>query len=158
MENSPCTTQFTIRLVSMVLRTWKTRAGEHLKPLGITPSKCAVLWHLMEAGGALPQRQLVGAVGVEKATLTRLLEAMEVEGWVVRETGAADRRAKSVQITPAGRVLVPRAQAAFDELLAETLEGTSQEQQQATAEFLFVLLKRLRVSRMSNEDAGQSEE
>jgi MarR family transcriptional regulator for hemolysin len=145
MANTPCNTQFTIRLVSLVLRAWKSRAGERLKPLGITPSKCSVLFHLMEGGGTLPQRQLVSAVGVEKATLTRLLESMEEEGWVVRATGAADRRAKSVQATEAGRKLVPLAQAAFDQLFEETLEGTAPEERQAAAEFLYTLLRRLRI-------------
>lgn len=145
MENTPCNTEFTIRLVSMVLRTWKSRAGERLKPLGISPSKCAVLSRLLEAGGKLPQRDLVGVVGVEKATLTRLLEAMEVEGWVIRETGTSDRRAKSVQITPAGRDLVPIAQAEFDKLFEETMAGISPELQATTADCLNTLLRRLKL-------------
>jgi MarR family transcriptional regulator for hemolysin len=99
----------------------------------------------MEGGGTLPQRQLVSAVGVEKATLTRLLESMEEEGWVIRATGAADRRAKSVQVTEAGRKLVPLAQSAFDQLFEETLEGTALDEREAAAEFLYTLLRRLRI-------------
>jgi MarR family transcriptional regulator for hemolysin len=141
----------------MVLRTWKSRAGDRLKPLGITPSKCAVLWQLVEAGGVLPQRELVVAVGVEKATLTRLLESMEAEGWVVRESGAADRRVKSVAITDAGKALVPKARAVFDQLFEEALSGSDASQGMAAADFLGCLLERLRALRPAGSPGIEAE-
>jgi MarR family transcriptional regulator for hemolysin len=90
---------------------------------------------LAEAGGSIPtwlilssierdqwrtQHDLAAALGIEGATLTRHLDALERDGIVVRVRGAADRRAVRVEATEAGRELHGRlleAALAFDRRL-----------------------------------------
>ncbi|MGD0246252.1 MAG: MarR family transcriptional regulator [Streptosporangiaceae bacterium] len=82
---------------------------------------------LAEAGGSLPvwlvlislksgqrasQRELAEAVGVQGATLTHHLNAMESAGLVTRRRDPANRRLHLVELTPAGDALFLRLRAA----------------------------------------------
>src|SRR6201987_2683012 len=90
---------------------------------------------LAEAGGSLPvwlvlislksrqlasQRELAEAVGIQGATLTHHLDAMESAGLVTRRRDPANRRLHLVELTPAGDALFLRlrdAAAAFERRL-----------------------------------------
>ena len=90
---------------------------------------------LAEAGGSLPvwlvlislksrslasQRELAEAVGIQGATLTHHLDAMESAGLVTRRRDPANRRLHLVELTPAGDALFLRlrdAATAFDRRL-----------------------------------------
>jgi MarR family transcriptional regulator, transcriptional regulator for hemolysin len=90
---------------------------------------------LAQAGGSLPiwlvlislksgqlasQRKLADAVGIQGATLTHHLNAMESAGLVTRRRDPENRRLHLVELTPAGDALFARmrdAAAAFDERL-----------------------------------------
>jgi MarR family transcriptional regulator for hemolysin len=82
---------------------------------------------LAEAGGSLPvwlvmislksrrvasQRELAEAVGVQGATLTHHLNAMESAGLVTRRRDPQNRRLHVVQLTADGEALFPRLRAA----------------------------------------------
>jgi len=110
---------------------------------------------LAEAGGSLPvwlvlislksgqlasQRELADAVGIQGATLTHHLDAMESAGLVTRRRDPANRRLHLVELTPAGDALFARmrdAAMAFDERLRAGLSRPEVAQ-------LEVLLARLR--------------
>lgn len=97
---------------------------------------------LAEAGGSLPawlvlislksgtrasQRELAGAVGVQGATLTHHLNAMESAGLVTRRRDPANRRLHLVELTPAGDALFLRlrdAATAFDQRLRAGLSDS----------------------------------
>jgi MarR family transcriptional regulator for hemolysin len=90
---------------------------------------------LAEAGGSLPvwlvlvslkrgrlasQRELAGAVGIQGATLTHHLNAMESAGLVTRRRDPENRRLHVVEVTPDGNALFFRlreAAMAFDQRL-----------------------------------------
>jgi len=110
---------------------------------------------LAEAGGSLPvwlvlislksgqlasQRELADAVGIQGATLTHHLDAMESAGLVTRRRDPENRRLHLVELTPAGDALFARmrdAAMAFDERLRAGLSQPEVAQ-------LEVLLARLR--------------
>jgi MarR family transcriptional regulator, transcriptional regulator for hemolysin len=110
---------------------------------------------LAEAGGSLPvwlvlislksgtrasQRELAGAVGIQGATLSHHLNAMESAGLVTRRRDPANRRLHLVELTPAGDALFLRlrdAATAFDRRLRTGLTETEVSQ-------LGTLLTRLR--------------
>ena len=110
---------------------------------------------LAEAGGSLPvwlvlislksgqlasQRELADAVGIQGATLTHHLDAMESAGLVTRRRDPENRRLHLVELTPAGDALFVRmrdAATAFDERLRAGLSRPEVAQ-------LEVLLARLR--------------
>jgi MarR family transcriptional regulator for hemolysin len=90
---------------------------------------------LAQAGGSLPawlvlisiksrqaasQRELAGAVGIQGATLTHHLNAMESAGLLTRRRDPANRRVHLVELTPEGDALFLRlrdAAMAFDHRL-----------------------------------------
>jgi MarR family transcriptional regulator for hemolysin len=94
---------------------------------------------LAEAGGSLPewlvlvslksghpasQRELAGAVGIQGATLTHHLNAMETAGLVTRRRDPENRRVHVVELTSAGDALFFRlrdAAVAFDQRLRSGL-------------------------------------
>jgi len=101
---------------------------------------------LAEAGGSLPvwlvlislksgqlasQRELAEAVGVQGATLTHHLNAMESAGLVTRRRDPANRRLHLVELTPAGDELFFRlrdAATAFDQRLRTGFSDTEASQ------------------------------
>ena len=90
---------------------------------------------LTEAGGSLPvwvvlislksgqiasQRELAGAVGIQGATLSHHLDAMESSGLVTRRRDPRNRRLHLVELTPDGDALFARLREvafAFDQRL-----------------------------------------
>jgi MarR family transcriptional regulator, transcriptional regulator for hemolysin len=96
---------------------------------------------LAQAGGSLPvwlvlisvksqqsasQRELAAAAGIQGATLTHHLNAMESAGLVTRRRDPENRRTHLVQLTPAGDALFLRlrdAAMAFDQQLRSGLSG-----------------------------------
>jgi MarR family transcriptional regulator, transcriptional regulator for hemolysin len=110
---------------------------------------------LAEAGGSLPvwlvlislksrqlasQRELADAVGVQGATLSHHLNAMEAAGLVTRRRDPRNRRLHVVELTPGGNALFVRLRDvafAFDQRLRAGLSGQDVDQLEA-------LLARLR--------------
>src|SRR5439155_25230719 len=96
---------------------------------------------LAQAGGSLPvwlvlislksrqlanQRELADAVGIQDATLTHHLNALETAGLVTRRRNPQNRRVHQVELTPAGDILFSRlreAASAFDEQLRSGLSA-----------------------------------
>ena len=99
------------------------------RPIGLTLTRTAKAVsrafdaRLAAAGGSLPvwlvllslrteqmgnQRELARAVGVEGATLTHHLNAMERDGLLTRRRDPANRRVHIVELTPAGHQLFDR--------------------------------------------------
>ena len=109
---------------------------------------------LAEAGGSLPvwlvlislksrqlanQRALAEAVGIQEATLTHHLNAMEAAGLLTRRRDPANRRVHVVELTPDGDALFVRLRAAataFDERLRAGLSAAELERFEAVLDRL----------------------
>ncbi|MER8586851.1 MarR family winged helix-turn-helix transcriptional regulator [Mesorhizobium sp. M1338] len=90
---------------------------------------------LVEAGGTLPvwltllsvkssklanQRELAGMIGIQGATLTHHLNAMEAQGLLVRRRDPVNRRVHLVELTAAGEAMfetLRKAALSFDKRL-----------------------------------------
>jgi MarR family transcriptional regulator for hemolysin len=94
----------------------------------------------LKSGRAANQRQVADAVGIQGATLTHHLNAMESAGLVTRRRDDANRRVHVVELTAEGEALFGRlrgAAAAFDRRLRRGLSADD-------AAALVALLARLR--------------
>ena len=109
---------------------------------------------LAEAGGSLPvwlvlislksrqlanQRALAEAVGIQEATLTHHLNAMEAAGLLTRRRDPANRRVHVVELTAEGDALFVRLRAAataFDERLRAGLSAADLERFEAVLDRL----------------------
>ncbi|ESY65831.1 MarR family transcriptional regulator [Mesorhizobium sp. LNHC252B00] len=90
---------------------------------------------LVEAGGTLPvwltllsvkssklanQRELAGMIGIQGATLTHHLNAMEAQGLLIRRRDPVNRRVHLVELTAAGEAMfetLRKAALSFDKRL-----------------------------------------
>ena len=111
---------------------WRVAAvmGEALRPLDIELRHFAVLMELVNNGPTL-QRDLAPATGTDKAGIMRVVDDLERKGLAVRKAVPGDRRARAVEITPAGLDLFDAAHVAAEPLserLASALEPGERDQ------------------------------
>jgi len=110
-------------LLSAAPRAWRRALDERLQPLGLSQAKWLALLHLARAGGGLPHGELAARIGIEPATLVRLIDRLERDGWVTRAPDPADGRGKRVALTCRAQGLSARlertARALRTELLAD---------------------------------------
>jgi MarR family transcriptional regulator, transcriptional regulator for hemolysin len=132
-----------------LLKDWRGALDARLRPFGLSQARWQVLLKLLRASEALGQCDLAHRVGIEPASLVRLLDALEKEGLVARESAPDDRRAKRVSLTAEGRVLSQRLAGIADGLKAELLDTLSA----AELEQVTVILERLR-DRIGSLDAS----
>lgn len=86
----------------------KKRAGEFLRPFGLTDVQLNVLmllYHHSGANGGLSQAEISDMMLVNRANITSLIDRMEKAKLVVRTAAANDRRCNIVKLTEKGRKL-----------------------------------------------------
>jgi MarR family transcriptional regulator, transcriptional regulator for hemolysin len=94
----------------MVSRAFERALNEELAPHGITHRQCQVLgWLALER--ELSPSELAERMNVEPPTLVRILDRMERNGWIERQTSTTDRRRKLVRP-------VSRARPVWEKVLA----------------------------------------
>jgi DNA-binding MarR family transcriptional regulator len=89
---------------------------------GLSPARLSALSVVVFAGPLSPGR-LAAAEGVRPPTMTRIIAALEADGFVRRRPDASDRRAVEISATPKGNRLLQRARRRRVELLAGRLSS-----------------------------------
>src|SRR5712692_3404163 len=91
-------------LISDVARLMRTAFDRRVRRLGLTRSQWLVINRLHRHPG-ITQSELAEMLEVEKATAGRILDRMELKGWVVRSADAADRRVNRLHLSPAADLI-----------------------------------------------------
>jgi DNA-binding MarR family transcriptional regulator len=104
----------------------RTIGGRHralaiaaLAPFGIHPGHKLLLTELER--GPRTQSQLAVASGYEPPTITMSVRQLEAAGYVDRTPSQTDGRAMMVELTAAGRDLLPKLKSAWTEVAVRTL-------------------------------------
>jgi DNA-binding MarR family transcriptional regulator len=105
---------------------------------GVTLRQSVVLAAVAE-GAVRSQSDLVKATGVDRSTLADMIARMEKKGLIVRSTAADDGRAKSVQLTAAGRARLDEALPAMRQVDAALLDMLPRNRRNAFRDTLGVL-------------------
>jgi DNA-binding MarR family transcriptional regulator len=105
-------------LVTQVARGIRTTLDQRFAELGLTSQQAGVLLHV--SGGTTSPRQLADLLGTDTAGMTRLVDRLVEKDYLERRPGATDRRAITVELTPAGRRILPKIKPVFDDV-ADTL-------------------------------------
>jgi MarR family transcriptional regulator, temperature-dependent positive regulator of motility len=105
---------------------------------GVTLRQSVVLAAIAE-GAVGSQSDLVRATGVDRSTLADMIARMEKRGLIARSTAAEDGRAKSVQLTAAGRARLEEALPAMRQVDAALLEALPRNRRNAFRDTLGVL-------------------
>lgn len=87
-------------------RLWRKMAREAAARHGVSEAASAPLIWIDRLGENVRQNALAEAVGIEGASLVRLIDELEASGLVTRRPDPNDRRANSVSLTPRGREVV----------------------------------------------------
>ncbi len=101
---------FTYRTI-LFARRYRALLDEQLRPLGYGTARMEALSTIDRAREPSAQIAIAKRIGIEGPTLTRMLDALESEGLVIRRADPNDRRTKLIELTPAGK-------RALDDILA----------------------------------------
>jgi len=124
-----------------------------LAPYGVTPQQYQVLRALADKPG-LCHGELAGALGLDKPTTTRILQALQRKGWVEVLPHPDHGRKLRLELTSEGQVQVKRL-LAFRKILREGLEqGFDESERQAVRSLLLKMKHNL--DRMDAELAAPS--
>ncbi|WP_107451057.1 MarR family transcriptional regulator [Streptomyces sp. RTd22] len=114
-----------------VARLHRMLAGQLLRRVGLHPGQELVMMQLWDLG---PQRQtdLVRLLGSDAATMTRTVKRLEHAGFVRRRPSESDKRATIIEPTPASLALRKEVEQVWADLEESTVDGLSEEDQEAT--------------------------
>lgn len=96
-------------------RAIEARAEGVLAEVGLSLAKLGALRHLVLAAEPLTLSQLAERHCCGKSNITQLVDRLEAEGYVERESDPDDRRTIRAAVTPAGRAVYERASAQLAE-------------------------------------------
>ncbi|MFA5121630.1 MarR family winged helix-turn-helix transcriptional regulator [Zavarzinia sp.] len=91
--------------ITLTMRAWRRMLDEAFAGHGLSEATWRPLIHIYTLGEGLHQNHLAASLGIEGPSLVRLLDNLETAGLIERRADAADRRAKTLHLTPAGREL-----------------------------------------------------
>jgi MarR family transcriptional regulator, transcriptional regulator for hemolysin len=109
---------FLLAHTSHVLTTRMTAA---LDEIALTPRGFCVLMHAEP--GDLTQIELAGLVDLDKTTMVVTVDELEEAGYAIRVPAPADRRARLVTLTDAGREIMEAGRKIVDRVHGEVLDS-----------------------------------
>jgi MarR family transcriptional regulator for hemolysin len=114
-------------LVGQTSRQWRRAVDRQLQPFGLSEAAWRPLLHLARAPAPLRQKELAQALSLDHSSVVRTLDALQAAGFIERREEDADRRAKAILLTEAGRAIVEQVEAVSHSVWNETLTGLSDE-------------------------------
>ena len=128
-EQTPGSLVLLIRLTRSIYR----QASEDV--LGMRLKQYMALNHLAQMPD-VSQRQLGEAMHLDANNTVLMLNDLEAAGWAERRRDADDRRRHVVEMTPAGRKALARAERALDGLEEDVLDGLTADERTTLRELL----------------------
>ncbi|MGP1614508.1 MAG: MarR family winged helix-turn-helix transcriptional regulator [Pollutimonas bauzanensis] len=114
--------RFGVQFVELA-RRWRRALDHSLAQTGLTDATWAPLLRLHELGDGVQQKELALRVGLRESSLVRLLDILEHSGLIERRADAADRRAKLIFVTDAGRASVAQIREVLARVETDILLG-----------------------------------
>ena len=97
-------------LVANVAREWRRAVDARLQVYGLTEATWLPLHRIARSEAPMRQNELAASLSLDGSSVVRLLDALENYGLVERCEDRADRRAKSLVLTPRGRRTVDQVE------------------------------------------------
>ena len=92
-------------LIHDVARLLRVLYDRQMASIGLTRSQWWLLTYLFFKDG-INQSELAILMDIEKAPLSRLLDRMEMKGWVIRKNENKDRRIKNIYLSESVKPLI----------------------------------------------------
>lgn len=116
--------------------------ARRLDGMGVTVAEWVVLRELFDRAPAAPSK-LADALNLTRGAVSKLADRLEAKSLVMRLADPADGRAHRLELTPAGRALVPELAHQADENERALLGALSIEERQALSDLLHKLVRQL---------------
>jgi len=129
MENDTVETELQMpfaRSLATSARMWRRYLDLRFRDLDLSQARWNVLFEISR-NKVVTQVELAHSLGIEAATLVRLLDGLEDAGLIERRPSAKDRRAKTLHLTKAASPLIARMEEISAASRAEILEGISRQ-------------------------------
>jgi MarR family transcriptional regulator, organic hydroperoxide resistance regulator len=114
----------------------RTGLDEAAREHGLAGARDWIVLSALAAGPRQTQLSLAQSLGLDKTTMTSLLDRMEARGLITRSTDRHDRRARIPELTAAGRQIQAEVTSARDRVEAGLLGGFSAEEQRQLRDLL----------------------
>jgi DNA-binding MarR family transcriptional regulator len=115
------------------------RFEERARELGLTLPQCKALVYLSRCEG-MSQVELASSAEIDPMSMVRILDRMELDGWVERRADPNDRRARRLYLMPKSKPLLEAIDRVSSATRDEALQGFSPQE----ADSLFTALERVR--------------
>lgn len=129
-------------LVHDIARLMRTNYDRRVKRLGLTRSQWWVINNLYRNDG-LTQSELAETLDIERASLGRLLDRLEANGWVRREPCSRDRRAKRIRLANEVGPVMREMRAIAADLRHDAMSGFTRDEQEAFVDVLLAIKSNL---------------
>lgn len=110
-----------------VAQAWRRALAQMLVDQGLSDATGLPLLHLYKHGDNLRQGDLAEMLGLETTSVVRILDHLEKDELVRRESDPDDRRVKRILLTPMGADVARQAQALADDLRSHVLGNISED-------------------------------
>lgn len=117
--------------LSRVQRKMRALFDARVKERGLTLPRARALL-ILGRGVNLNQRELADELDIETPTLVRLLDGMEKQGFIQRQSVEGDRRAKQIAMTPRGAKVAGEVLELARSLRADVLKSISAQDMSTT--------------------------
>lgn len=107
-----------------------------LADIGLSIPKLAALQRLNDAGGVLPLGQLADRLACVKSNVTQLVDRLEADGFVARESDPLDKRCRRAVLTDLGRTAREAGARVQYEAEQQLLAGLSDEERERLGEII----------------------
>lgn len=123
---------------------------------GASNVQCHVLTELLRVDG-ITQQALVERLSLDKAWISRAVEALVSDGVVSKLPNAQDKRSVQLSLTPLGRVRAEKLENALNEHAAKIFHLVPEDKHAQLADSLQILIEVLRQNPFSQETETDSD-
>ncbi|CAP44325.1 MarR family winged helix-turn-helix transcriptional regulator [Bordetella petrii] len=127
-----------LQIIQHLGQTYRAMQAAFSSRVGHALPRWRILLTLHECGQC-SQKMLAERCRLDPASLTRLLQAMQQQGWVTRSADPNDNRVTNASLTAAGQAVVNAAMPRRAAFFEESLQGLSNEEIQALTHALDTL-------------------
>lgn len=110
-------------------------AESHMHEKGLTPQRVRIMIPLIE-NGPMMMSALRDELGVSASNITALVDALEKDEMITRESHTSDRRATMIAITPKAEKLMTENCSIFRDKVAELFSGFAKSEEEQLLKLL----------------------
>ena len=142
-------------LVANLAREWRRAVDARLHIYGLTEATWLPLLRIARSETPMRQNELAASLSLDGSSVVRLLDALESSGLIERCEDLADRRAKSLALTPRGRRTVDQVERVSQDIRDVVLGEVSDENLARSLRLLETIRDRLMSLADARSDAPE---